>query len=72
MNFLKNLYIIYIVNQGIRNELTYKAIKMNNTEILTSLNDLLGITAHFMNEGYDSRPIIRIKYLKFKKRYQRI
>ena len=31
-------------------------------------NDPLGITAHFMNTSYDSGPIIKIEYLKFKKK----
>lgn len=31
-------------------------------------NDPLGITAHFMNISYDSGPIIKIEYLKFKKK----
>ena len=31
-------------------------------------NDILGITSHFMDEGYDSGPIIKIKYLKFKEK----
>ena len=31
-------------------------------------NDPLGVTAHFMDEGYDSGPIIKTKYLKFKKK----
>ena len=30
-------------------------------------NDPLGITAHLMDENYDTGPIIKIKYLKFKK-----
>jgi len=31
-------------------------------------NEALGITAHFMDEGLDSGPIIKIQYIKFKKR----
>lgn len=31
-------------------------------------NDPLGITAHLMDENYDTGPIIKIKYLKFKKK----
>ncbi len=31
-------------------------------------NEALGITAHFMDENYDTGPIIKIKYLKFKKK----
>ncbi len=30
-------------------------------------NDVLGITAHFMDANYDSGPILKIKYLKFRK-----
>tara|TARA_B100001250_G_C19762284_1_gene773058 strand:- start:466 stop:1236 length:771 start_codon:yes stop_codon:yes gene_type:complete len=30
-------------------------------------NDPLGVTAHFMNSEYDSGPIIKVKYLRFKK-----
>ena len=41
---------------------------MYNVGILTGLNDPLGITAHFMNGDYDGGPIIKIKYLKFKKK----
>lgn len=31
-------------------------------------NDILGITAHLMDEGYDSGPILKKKIIKFKKR----
>ena len=31
-------------------------------------NDPLGVTTHFMSEKYDTGPIIKIKYLKFKKK----
>tara|TARA_Y100000590_G_C15735849_1_gene1018504 strand:+ start:324 stop:1055 length:732 start_codon:yes stop_codon:yes gene_type:complete len=39
-----------------------------STEWSLFKNDPLGITAHFMDRSYDSGPIIKIKYLKFKKK----
>ena len=33
-----------------------------------SNNDPLGVTAHFMDEGFDSGPIIQNKFLKFKEK----